>query len=148
MEFVTKQNFKIQELVELPRSGFQALLIFNDIPLREIYIQHFKNKNFQAIAFSFGEFHTILEYLEKVKLVILELTSGEEQDKLRFLQTTVEKFPDLTFITVGNSLEKEILNEFMQLGAVGHIDRKFTRPEDLADLASMLIDESKFTVIT
>src|SRR3989344_4043730 len=140
MRYFLKQKFDIAELVELPKSNKTALLIINEDTLSDIYRKHLQENNFQVIAVRFSDPESIADSLKLVDLLIMEMNAQETRDRLGFIKTLSENHPQIAVITIGNSLDNETLNTLMGLGAVGHLDRKFSRPQDVIQIAKTLIN--------
>jgi len=143
MHYLIKQDFNFQDLVDWPRFSNRVLLIINEEPLRQIYSRHLLENRFEVFASDFGNFHEISKKLETVNLMVLELKPKQEEDRLEFLKTVVNHYPKVSIITIGHALKTESLESLMALGAAGHIDRKYSRPQDIVYLANTIINQSK-----
>src|SRR3989344_4836625 len=139
MDYVTRQKFNINELTNVPRIQKRVLLIIGEEYLREIYCRHLEAVDFEVLVSNFGNHFAIAKFLNSSDILIIDLKNSEEDDKLDFLKSISREFPRISIITIGHSLDEKRLLPLMALGVVGHLDRRFSRPQDLVNIARTIL---------
>ncbi len=139
MDYVSRQKFNINELVNAPRNQKRVLLVISEEYLREIYCRHLEANDFEVFVSNFGNHPVIARFLNFSDILIIDLKNSEEDDKLDFLKIIAREFPQISVITVGHGLDEKLLRPLMALGVVGHLDRRFSRPQDLIDIAKTIL---------
>ncbi|MBI3231966.1 MAG: response regulator [Candidatus Doudnabacteria bacterium] len=140
MAYFTKQKFKISDLARVPKSGPSVLLVISEESLREIYLRHLLRHNFEVNCAAFGNPYSISQYLDEADLLVLDIKNFQEADRLKFLKALAQKFPSLPVVTIGLGLSEAYIKTIMALGVAGHLDRQFSRPEDLAQVVKTLFN--------
>ncbi|MEK7618348.1 MAG: hypothetical protein AAB410_04330 [Patescibacteria group bacterium] len=140
MAYITKQKFNIRELVGSLPPTKTILLVINEENLREIYRRQLIEHNFQVNTAVFADVVAMARYLNSADLLIVELANTSDE-KLEFLRIITKDFSNLPVITVGHTISGNILEKVMSLGVVSHLDRKFSRPADLALMVKTLFFE-------
>lgn len=139
MVFLSKQKFNVQELAEVIKPKRNVLLIMGEEPLGEVYRRHLNDHDFVVDVYDFAEVVEIARRLNSASLLVMELRHDAGNRQLEFLKAVKRDFPNISVITVGQAIEDEILSKLMDLGVIGHLDRRFSRPQDLVVLAKTTI---------
>lgn len=138
MPYVLKQKFNVAELSGIVKPLKRALLVISEEVLRDIYFRLFLQHDFDVRAVSFGDHRTMTSHLNSTDLLVIDLLDSQNSDRMEFLKILSRDFPAMSVITVGYQLSEQTLNKIMALGVVGHLDRKFSRPEDLVKIAKSI----------
>lgn len=143
MVYLLKQKFNIRELTELAKPLKRVLLVVEDEVLSEIYRRHLEAHEFEVRALAFGDHLKIVSHLGHCDLLVLEIRHAQETAKLEFLRIVARQYPYIPAVTVGFGLEEQILRILMDLGVVGHLDRRFSQPRDLVTMIKTVVHNRK-----
>lgn len=142
MAYLLRQKFNINELVSLSNRAKKVLLAMSEENLREIYERHLKIHGFKTIGCHFANHAQVALALPDCDLLVIDFNAAQEsQDKMEFLKIINRNFPKIPVVTVGNALGNVLLEKLMALGIVGHLDRRLTRPADLAAIIKTFMSQ-------
>ena len=137
--YLIKEKFNFRDLANVVLLQKRVLLVIDEITLQDIYVRHLEAQQFLVTTAKFADFFAIAEAVKSADMLILDFNKFIFNQRLEFLKSLVKSFPHLPVITIGFSLEEEMLSSLMALGIVGHLDRKLSRPQDLLALIKTLI---------
>ncbi len=137
--YLTKEKFSLKDLAEVHLRSPRVLLVINEETLRNIYRKHLETENFFVNPVEFSEIFEVYEGVKDADILILDFEVSVFYQRLDFLKSLRKAFPGLPVVTVGESLGEDMLTMLMSAGIVGHIDRKYTRPQDLLCLIKTVI---------
>lgn len=133
MAYFLRQKFNINELVSLSNRAKKVLLVMSEENLREIYQRYLEAQGYETVGCHFANHAQVALALPNCDLLVIDFNTAQEgQDKMEFLKIINRNFPKIPVVTVGSALESVLLEKLMALGIVGHLDRRLTRPGDLA----------------
>jgi hypothetical protein len=141
MAYFFKQKLNMGELSGLARDPRKILIYEPEEYLGALYAHYLKEHNFDVKH---------CPDLKKIKQIILgfdpELliysadSELSAQSQASFFRNLSLNFPSLRVVTTGYNLSSENVREFMSAGVSSHINRRFSRPKDLAFLAKTLLN--------
>jgi DNA-binding NtrC family response regulator len=129
MHYVFQQQFNIGMVAASP---VLAVIIDPEAEISTLYSRHLENAGVvSAIFHSFNDstFAHIIEHHPHVLIINQELlnTGGfMSLERLRSLH------PEMVLITVGEHVTEEVMDRLMELGVSCHINRVYTKPEDIS----------------
>ena len=138
MAYVIKQKFQISELVNLPVVSKRIFVVEPDEYLLALYFYHlsrhgFEVKTSQAVDRLREELKGFSPQLILINLEIFDVLARAKTEDFLFHS------PATRIITVGLGNSDEQIKSLLGRGVSAHIDRKFTRPQDVVTLAKTLI---------
>lgn len=138
MVYVLKQKFNIADLAQVNPVRARVLLVLEEQLLGEIYRRHFFSHGFEAELAQERDLLRVTDLLKTSDLVVMDFSLENHGPRLQFLKWIRQGFPRISVITVGHALEDSIMNRIMDAGVAGHVDRKFSRPMDIIEIAKTL----------
>ena len=139
MNYLLKQKFNIADLVEIPSEKVEVLLVLEEPSLGEIYHRHFLQQGYEANLADFTNLDYVSALLPTAALIVMDFYAHSQQPKLEFLRHVRKNFPRVSVITVGHALEDHVMHQLMEAGVVGHVNRKFSRPFDIIEIAKTIL---------
>lgn len=133
MSYIFKQKFTIGELVEsafLPRT---VLVREMESYLLGLYTRHLSRNAF-AVRHAPEGSDVVFAIADAAPDVFLFSFHHHEpaEEKVAVLQEVRNLYPTLPIVTVGRSLNGDVVKRLMALGVQSHVDRHTSRPEDIA----------------
>ncbi len=141
MSYVLKQKFNIADLAEVSPARARVLLVLEEQLLGEIYRRHFFSHGFEVELAHERDLLRVADLLKRADLVVMDFSLENHGPRLQFLKWVRQGFPRISVITVGHALEDSIMNRIMDAGVAGHVDRKFSRPMDIIEIAKTLTSD-------
>ncbi len=133
MPYIFKEKFKIADLAPLAGLEKKILLLDADESLLNIYGALMAGKNFEILACrSLPEVDGLARRHRPAALVCNLDMFASPAPFVRLLARLRRRAPEIKCITHALQLELGDLSELMSAGVFSHIERKLTRPADLA----------------
>ena len=137
MPYIVKQKLKIEDLVSLPKQPARVLVFEPSAYLGALYRHYFGLHGFEAMH------SPDLDGLPQVLSVFLPgllVFSAEQPRPEAALRPLLRDFPGLKIVTTAYNLNHAVVSRLMSAGVLSHINRRFSRPQDLVVLARTLIN--------
>jgi hypothetical protein len=137
MAYIFKQKLQISDLANLERPLFRVLIYEPEEYLGGLYEHYMKNHNFDIRhCVSLHEINYCLQSFEP-ELLVYNTDSDKDFSRGRMV---FKNYPSLKIITTAYNISHEDARGLMALGVLSHINRRFSRPSDLATLAKTLLE--------
>ena len=138
MPYIFKQKLQIQELVDLQQPIKRILIHEPEEYLAALYQHYLQVHNFDI------KHCPVLESLEvsakNFAPDVLIFNIGENHNsKAEWLLKFKKDFPEAGVITTGFNTNSEILKLLLSAGISSHINRKLTRPQDIAVVVKSML---------
>lgn len=137
MAYMFKQKLSLEELVNLPKAGRRVLVYEPNEYLGALYRHYLRAHNFDV------RHCPDLALLKQALAVFgpnLLVFSADDLRPERAIKDFSAEFPGLKIITTAYNLNHEAVGELLAAGVLSHINRRFSRPQDLVVLAGSLIN--------
>lgn len=136
MNYVQKQKFNIQELFEAVPRGSIVGVIEPERYLAKLYEKYLQAHGFTVLHFQPGELLTVFVERVSPKLVLLASDNASAYDHIERIR---RHNPHILLVTIAHNANQEDIEHFMSHGVTSHINRKLSRPQDVADIIRGLI---------
>lgn len=129
----TQISNKVKQKISAPR----VLVAEPETDFLNLISYVLSKENFEVRSSSVFEeiFEVFKEHQPKVVILGTKFLMHPEFAKLRM----DPGFSNIILISIGDSIENEELKRAMNNGFSGHLDRKFSRPQDLVQLINCLL---------
>lgn len=135
-----RQKFNIAELTGAPAVFSRLLLVEPESYLRKLYHSHLSRHNFEVSAHPDLESGMIMLKFNKVNAAVIGLKKEEDWNVVfRILKSMRSIDPGLPFVTLGENLPLPVLPKIMALGAASHLERRLSRPDDIAEVVKAVL---------
>jgi hypothetical protein len=141
MLFISKQKFNLADARSLPAAPaliltigleeYLAALYRPDMFLPEFYAKHY--------LWTLEVEEKILEERPAVLLIDTD-TYFKKPEFHKIISQVRRTFPGLPILTIGLNSDAELVKQLMALGVAGHINRKFSRPEDVVTVVKTVLN--------
>jgi CheY-like chemotaxis protein len=142
MAYLFKQKFTLADLgLAAPASSRLVLLAEPEAALRSIYLRHLADHGLAVSCCH--EVERLLPHVTGHRPHLLILSLGLFPclpDAAEFLDGIRRRFTAMPVVTVGFDIGGEGLRQLMQAGISSHLDRRFSRPADLAAIAKTILN--------
>lgn len=139
-KYFFKEKFHISELVPVQIYTRSILVAEPEEYLRQIYVNNLSKHGY--VAEHCGNLSDVVNLVGSGSHGAMILSPHMEKGLKRFYEVVGyirEIRPSLVIITVGESLQPEILSNLMSLGVVSHLDRRFSRPKDIIEIINSVL---------
>lgn len=133
MAYLFRQKLNISELANV-QSGTKRILIYEpEQYLGALYARYLKPDNFDVQhCFDLNQLSQAVWHFQP-RLLIFSADPMGNWPKLRPVLTLITRtFPELGVISTGYNLSNDQLAQLMAIGLSGHINRRLSRPQDVA----------------
>lgn len=140
MSYLIKQQIKLSDLVDLAGDLKLVLVAEPEDCLYGIYARHLREHRF--VVHRCDGLDRVPDRLREhcPHLLVLSLEfDGGVRSAVRLLRRLKEEFPELHVVTVSTAAGADDLKVLMSAGVSSHIDRKFSRPQDVAVVAKTVL---------
>ncbi len=137
MAYLYRQKLKISDLVNLPTKANRIVIYEPEDYLGALYGHYLAYHDFDVRHCA-----NLLELKETVSGFfpdILVFSADQGGFKLH-LQSLTQDFPQLKVVTTAYNWTHQEIADLMSLGVLSHINRRFSRPTDLAMLDNTFIN--------
>lgn len=132
MSYIIRQKFNIAELVEIAASRPMVLICEPDDCLAALYGHYLSAHNFDVKHCPhLGELRSAWQSTNPRLLLVNAEAAGSTNFS--------KEFPGLSVVTVGYNLTANRVKALLNAGVSGHIDRRLSRPEDVAVIIKTLL---------
>ena len=141
MAYLFRQKLNIEELSE-PLYREKRILIYEpEYYLSALYGHYLRSQNFDIKpCLDLSQVRQAI-FVFSPQLLIFSVDAFGSWLKLKpILQGLVADFPNLNVVSTGYDLNSDSIKELMEVGLAGHINRRLSRPKDLAVLAQALLN--------
>lgn len=140
MPYMLKQKLNLSDLVALELRPKSILLLEPDQYLRSLYSLYLKRHDFGVeIVLKAESLSSAIAFLNPHALVFSTHYYPKAENSAKTLLSIRTQFPRLPIVTIGLVHDHEQLKKFIAAGITSHIDRKLTRPQDLAVVIRTLL---------
>jgi hypothetical protein len=137
MSYVYRQKLKLSELANLPDLPNRVMIYEPENYLGALYGHYLGFHNFEVrLQADARELSGAVSAFAPHLLIF-----SADQEGFKFLlRGLTQNFPELKVVTTAYNLSQQSIAELMSLGTLGHINRRFSRPKDLAMLVKTFIN--------
>lgn len=135
MKYIFHNNYTLASMHGELNSNYKALVYEPKLELAQLYAKHLRLQNLEAYICNHHRGLVELALTISPEVLIYNLDQGLEP-----LIRVKERFPAIVVITIGNDAADKDLDELMEIGISGHINRKVTQPMDVSILAKQLLN--------
>ena len=140
MAYLFKQKLNLSDLAGLARDRKRILIYEPEEYLGTLYSHYLRTHNFDIKHCP--DLKRLREYIITFEpdLLIFSLGLGDGFPK-DFLTPNrlIKEFPNLKIISTGYNLSSQKIGELMATGVVSHINRRLSRPQDLALIVKTIL---------
>lgn len=145
MKYIHKKVFKISDLAELENQLRKIVIISEDKALAEVYSNFLEDSNYSIHISGFSDISVLTNKISTSDLMVIDFSGVDYDSKIDFAFSVSKHFPALPIVSIGLHLHPDHLSVIMDFGAVGHIDRKFSKVQDIGHiLKTILINHNKY----
>lgn len=140
MAYLFKKKFDIRELVNLDERPRRVFVVEPDHDLLLIYGGYLQDHGFEVELGKNEDF--LIQRLKSQKPHLLLINAEllyQSQHLKRVLGVLAQEMSMFLVVSVGYDLSYEQVKEIMSIGAVSHVDRRFSRPHDVIMLIKSLL---------
>lgn len=140
MAYLFRQQFKISDLAAPRQRNYSVIVVEPDLYLAKLHELHLTGAGFEVHHCHSPEL--LSQYLAEVPASVLLLNPeiyGDFKRAVDGIRVINKKFPHIHLVTIAYNLESANLKELMSSGISSHINRKLSRPRDVADIIKSLI---------
>lgn len=138
MPYIFKQKLSLQDLVNIENQVFRILIYEPEEYLGAIYSRYLFSDRFDIMHCQSPA--EVYENLNKFNPGLLIYNIDQDREFV-YGRLIIKKIPELKVITTAYNINHEVISRLMSLGVVSHINRRFSRPQDLALLAKTLFNQ-------
>ena len=141
MPYIFKQKLHIQDLAGADKALRRVLIFEPEEYMGALYHSHLRMHNFEVRHCA--ELNMVVSVAEDFlpNLLVFNIDHPQSTNsKGRWLVNFRQRFPHVCLITTGFNIDVELLKQLMPSGPVSHLNRRLTRPQDLAVLAKTLLN--------
>ena len=140
MPYLFKQKLNIGDLIALNTEAKRVLIFEPEEYLSGIYAYHLSNQDFEVVERrDLYETASALSLYKPHLLVFnAEFLGGTKKNKT-WLLSVKKDYPQLHVVTTGYNLSSEGVGELMAAGISSHLNRRLTRPQDLAVIVKSIL---------
>ena len=140
MPYITRQKFNLSELTDKTSPVRHILLLEPEEYRLGIYIQELLKQNFMPIGVrTVDALHKNISNSSPHLLVVSSEIYPHIRQSMELVKSLKNSFPLLPMVTIGYNLSPDDLRSLLSAGVEGHIDRRFSRPADLAQVVSAVL---------
>ncbi len=140
MAYVFKQKFNIAELISKPSNQTVVLIVEPDIYLAKLAERHLVAVGYRSCYCP--DILLLEEFLSRVNPTVL-LFNPEACRTFGIAAGLIKKiiggYPSLRVVTITHDIPGQNLSQMMNAGIASHINRKLTKPKDVAEIIRTLI---------
>lgn len=144
MALVIREKFHISDLIPLEDEELTVVLVEPDWYLAKLYQRYLSAHNFVVHHSSQKEnleedLHVILARVSPKVLIVNPDIFENSWRAAQMIAGVGASFPSIMIVSVGYDTPAEDLRELMGAGVVSHINRRSSRPKDVASIVKALI---------
>lgn len=135
MAYIFKQKLNIHDLVNLPQERQKRVLIHEpEDYLDALYAYYLKGQNFDIRHCQRLEslIDSVKNFTPDILIFNVEAQAKPFRLKADWIFRFKKNFPEIFVITTGFNTDSEILKVLLSAGVSSHINRRSTRPQDIA----------------
>lgn len=136
MAYIIKQKLKLEDLANVAKPPLRVLLYEPDSDLGQLYVYYLQANDFEV--WHHQDFSSIRQAISSFQPQLL-LLSSDGQFSVAGFQSVLSQFPGLKAVSFGYNLKHEAISQLMRAGILSHINRRLTRPNDLAVIVKSLV---------
>ncbi len=139
MAYLFKQKLNLLELANAAHRPKRVLIQEPEEYLAALYQHYLLEHNFDVKHCP--DLHNISKFIIEgfYPDVLVFCADANFEGVRQFLSQFSYRFPGVLLIATGISSDSELVRELMSAGVTGHINRKLTRPQDLAIVIKSMI---------
>ena len=141
MAYLFKQKFNVADLAKIPERKNRVLIFGSDVYLCQLYISHLRMSSLDARHCAGAELlgRALADFFPCLLVVDLDSLGGFGESRLRWLNFKRD-FPSLLVVTISRNLDAQSVGKLMSAGVSSHINRNFSRPQDVAEVVKVLLN--------
>lgn len=136
MNYVQKQKFNIEELLGATAQSKIVAVVEPERYLAKLYEKYLLGYGFTVMHFLPGELLGVFVERVSPKLVLLSSDNSSAHDHIEHIR---RHNPHILLVTIAHNADQKDIERFMSHGVTSHINRKLSRPQDVADIIRGLI---------
>ena len=137
MAYIYRQKLNLSELVDLPKISRRVVVYEPNDYLGALYRHYLRAHNFDVKHCP--DLLLLKETVAAFAPGLLVFCADAGRTGV-ILKNFSQNFPSLKIVTTAYNLNQEEVSSLMAFGVQSHINRRFSRPQDLVLLARTLID--------
>ncbi len=138
-----KQKLNLLDLAGLQHQPKRILIHEPESDLAALYFYYLREHNFEIQHCNSSDEIRQAVLVFKPHLLIFNVDGLGSFSKMGLITKILSKeFPDLNLISTGYNLNGQGLTELMSLGVTSHLNRKLSRPQDLAVLVKTVLSNN------
>jgi DNA-binding response OmpR family regulator len=141
MPYIFKNKFDIRELVGQPVQARRILIAEPESYACALFAYHLTAEDyFVKSCGDLASFHSHLgQFAPNIAVVNPVLVGNGIRRAASFLRQVKERYPSLLLMTVSLNGDAQDIKHLMAAGVNAHVDRKFTKPQDVIALIHSLL---------
>jgi DNA-binding NtrC family response regulator len=144
MPYIFRQKLNLTELTGEEFSPKRVLIFEPEEYLAGIYSDYLTAQNFQVQQRQdLYELHEVLiKFVPHVLIFNAEFLPNHSKNQA-WLLSVKKAYPQLHLVTTGYNLNSESVGQLMTAGVSSHINRRLSRPQDLAIIVKSILYNNK-----
>jgi len=141
MSYIFRTKVNLRDLVDLPVKTKRILVAEEEEYLLALYAYHLICEDFHVKPCrSVDALHGHAEVFKPHLLILNDAFLGSKISIINLVKKLRVTNPELYVVTIGHGTQGNDLSQLMAAGINGHIDRKLSKPQDVAALAKTLLN--------
>lgn len=140
MAYLFRQKLKISDLVVLEQNLQKILLAEAEEYRSALYSQYLSSET--QVVLRCGDLYDLAGQIRKhsphLLVLSVEMVPGFTR-AVSLLRRLRSDYPGLQIVTLGHGLDADEVKQLMGTGVCGHVDRRFSRPQDLAEIVRTIL---------
>jgi hypothetical protein len=137
MAYLFRQKLNIEEITGIAQLRRKVLIYEPEEYLAALYMHYLRSHNFDIK--DCPDLVQIKEHIASFNPELL-VFSTDFQTAFSSASSLSQSFPSLKIVTTGYNTDNERVSQFMGLGVLSHLNRRFSRPEDLSTIIKTLLN--------
>ncbi|MDR3643012.1 MAG: hypothetical protein P4L74_05295 [Candidatus Doudnabacteria bacterium] len=140
MAYLVKQKFNVADLARIPEKKNRVLIYGSDLYLCQLYASYLRLCRLETRHCASQDLvaNVLSGFMPSLLLVDLDSLSYSGDSWLKNLNFNRD-FPSLLIVTISGNSDSKSVAKLMSAGVSSHINRKFSRPQDVAEVVKVLL---------
>src|ERR1051326_4455806 len=140
MTYIFKEKLNLLELSGKTTESYKVLTVGLEEDLGRLYESYLASRGLNvAHCYSFDAAHKHIE-THLPHLVLINIAEPKPTRQLLSLLYQIKLlYPSLLIVSLGQNINHEFFKQIMSAGVCSHVDRRFSRPQDLVDIITTLL---------
>jgi CheY-like chemotaxis protein len=140
MNYFSTQSIQLIDVLTEGRPAYRVLVAEPEDELYGIYARHLREHRFAV--YRSEHLHRLEQFIAEhephLVLVSLHFPEGS-RTVLEALRAMRNSRPSLHIVSIGSAVDPNTLKSILSSGASSHIDRRYSRPHDIAHIAKTIL---------